>query len=188
MRTAREYPRHHSSGGHSCCSAPTGSQGPYDQQSIEQRPDVLVDPSTPFTADTEVTGPMSVTLSARSSAPDTDWTAKVVVVRSDGSAVNLNNGIVRASCRTSLTKPSPITPGKTYQYTINVWPTSYQFKAGDSLRLEISSSDYPQFDPNPNTGRPWPRALRPVLHSRLSSTTRHTRPTSPSWWYRALPQ
>lgn len=66
--------------------------------------------------------------------------------------VNLNNGIVRASFRKSLSHPTPITPGKIYRYSITVWPSAYELAAGDQIRLEISSSDYPQFAPNPNTG------------------------------------
>jgi putative CocE/NonD family hydrolase len=139
-------------GGHSCCGALGGSQGPYDQQSVEQRPDILVYTTPPLATDIEVTGPVSVTLYASSSAPDTDWTAKLVDVHPDGTAVNLNNGIQRASFRESSTTPSLIEPGKVYQYTIDVWPTSNLFRAGHSIRLEISSSDFPQFDPNPNTG------------------------------------
>ncbi|MGB7797230.1 MAG: CocE/NonD family hydrolase [Pseudonocardiaceae bacterium] len=139
-------------GGHSCCGALGGSQGPYDQQSIEQRPDVLVYTTPPLTTDTEVTGPVSVTLYASSSAPDTDWTAKLVDVHPDGTAVNLNNGIQRASFRESSSTPTPIESGTVYQYTITVWPTSNLFRAGHRIRLEISSSDFPQFDPNPNTG------------------------------------
>jgi putative CocE/NonD family hydrolase len=139
-------------GGHSCCGAQGGSQGPYDQQSVEQRPDVLVYTTPPLATDTEVTGPISVTLYASSSAPDTDWTAKLVDVHPDGTAVNLNNGIQRASFRESSTAPSLIEPGKVYQYTIGVWPTSNLFRAGHRIRLEVSSSDFPQFDPNPNTG------------------------------------
>jgi putative CocE/NonD family hydrolase len=99
-----------------------------------------------------VTGPVSVTLYASSSAPDTDWTAKLVDVHPDGTAVNLNNGIQRASFRDSSSAPTPIEPGKVYRYTITVWPTSNLFHAGHRIRLEISSSDFPQFDPNPNTG------------------------------------
>ncbi|HEY0574515.1 MAG TPA: CocE/NonD family hydrolase [Pseudonocardia sp.] len=143
----------HSVGGHSCCSVGgVGSQGPYDQREVEQRPDVLTYTTDALTQDTEVTGPISLTLFAASSAPDTDWTAKLVVVHPDGTAVNLNNGIQRASYRDSLSKPSPITPGRVYKYTINIWPTSNLFAAGDRIRLEVSSSDFPQFDPNPNTG------------------------------------
>jgi hypothetical protein len=141
-----------SMGGHSCCAALNGSQGPYDQQSVEQRPDVLVYTTPPLATDTEVTGPISVTLYASSSAPDTDWTAKLVDVHADGTAVNLNNGIQRASFRESSAAPTPIEPGKLYQYAITVWPTSNLFHAAHRIRLEISSSDFPQFDPNPNTG------------------------------------
>jgi hypothetical protein len=93
-----------------------------------------------------------VVLYARSSATDTDFTAKLVDVFPDGTAVNLNNGIIRASYRDSLTHPTPITPGEVYRYEIKVWPTSNLFKAGHRIRLEISSSDFPQFGPNPNTG------------------------------------
>jgi len=143
----------HSVGGHSCCAAGgVGSQGPYDQREVERRPDVLTYTTDALTQDTEVTGPISLTLFAASSAPDTDWTAKLVVVHPDGAAMNLNNGIQRASYRDSLSKPSPITPGQVYKYTINIWPTSNLFSAGDRIRLEVSSSDFPQFDPNPNTG------------------------------------
>jgi uncharacterized protein len=73
-------------------------------------------------------------------------------VRTDGTVVNLNNGIVRASFRRSLSHPTSIRPGRTYRYRITVWPSAYELAAGDALRLEISSSDYPQFAPNPNTG------------------------------------
>jgi hypothetical protein len=139
-------------GGHSCCGAATGSQGPYDQEAVEQRPDVLVYTSPPLATDTEVTGPITVTLYASSSAPDTDWTAKLVDVHPDNTAVNLNNGIQRASFRDPTTNPTPITPGQIYQYTITVWPTSNLYRAGHRIRLEISSSDFPQFDPNSNTG------------------------------------
>jgi uncharacterized protein len=143
-----------SAGGHSCCSSTNGAnaEGPYDQRQVELRPDVLVYSTAPLAHDTDVTGPLSVSLYASSSAPDTDWTAKVVVVHPDGSVVNLNNGIQRASFRDSLSQPTPITPGQVFRYTINIWPTSNLFHAGDRIRVEVSSSDFPQFDPNPNTG------------------------------------
>ncbi|MBO0875711.1 MAG: CocE/NonD family hydrolase [Pseudonocardia sp.] len=140
-------------GGHSCCAAQgTGSQGPYDQRQVEGRQDVLTYTTDPLAQDTDVTGPISLTLYAASSAPDTDWTAKLDVVHPDGTSVNLNNGIQRASFRDSLSAPSPITPGQVYRYTITIWPTSNLFHAGDRIRVDVSSSDYPQFDPNPNTG------------------------------------
>jgi hypothetical protein len=142
-------------GGHSCCDALEGPQGPYDQTPVEQRSDVLVYSSDPLTTDTEITGPVTVDLWASSSATDTDFTAKLDVVKPDGLVINLNNGILRSAFRDSLSAPTPTVPGTAYRYQIAVWPTSYLFRAGDRIRLEISSSDYPQFAPNPNTGLPF---------------------------------
>jgi putative CocE/NonD family hydrolase len=110
----------------------------------------------------EVTGPVTVTLYARSTAPDTDFTAKLVDVYPDGTAVNLNNGVQGARYRDSLTHPTPITPGAVYRYAIHIWPTSNLFRPGHRVRLEISSSDYPQFAPNPNTGEPFGTSARQV--------------------------
>ena len=139
-------------GGHSCCAWTSGPQGPFDQSAIEQRPDILVFTSAALDQPIEITGPVTVDLYARSTAPDTDFTAKLVDVYPDGTAVNLSNGVQRASYRSSLSHPTPITPGEVYEYRINVWPTSNLFGKGHKIRLEISSSDYPQFAPNPNTG------------------------------------
>ncbi|RFS82964.1 CocE/NonD family hydrolase [Actinomadura spongiicola] len=126
--------------------------GPHDQRLIEQRPDVLVYSTPPLQQDTEVTGPISVTLYASSSARDTDWTAKLTDVHPDGSSMLIRHGIQRARYRVSLEKPSLIRPGKVYKYTIKLWPTSNVFKAGHRIRLEVSSSNFPMFDRNPNTG------------------------------------
>ncbi|GAC1635497.1 MAG: CocE/NonD family hydrolase [Mycobacterium sp.] len=142
-------------GGHSCCGAKSGPQGPYDQIPVEQRSDVLVYNSSPLERDTEMTGPISVQLWAQSTATDTDFTAKLTAIKPDGTVINLNNGILRTAFRDSLSDPTPITPGRPYAYQIQVWPTSYEFRAGDRIGLEISSSDYPQFAPNPNTGAPF---------------------------------
>ncbi|WP_431240794.1 CocE/NonD family hydrolase [Mycolicibacterium aichiense] len=157
-------------GGHSCCGARSGPQGPYDQIPVEQRSDVLVYSSDPLSADTEVTGPVTVDLWASSSAVDTDFTAKLIVVKPDGDAINLNNGIVRTAFRDSLSDPRPGVANQPYEYHIAIWPTSYEFGAGDRIRLEISSSDYPQFAPNPNTGEPFGQsaatrqATQTILH------------------------
>lgn len=159
-------------GGHSCCGASSGPQGPYDQSPVEQRSDVLVYSSAPLERDTEVTGPVTVQIWAQSSATDTDFTAKLTVAKPDGRVINLNNGILRTSFRDSLADPTPVTPGRPYEYQIHVWPTSYEFRAGDRIRLEISSSDYPQFAPNPNTGAPFGAdtatriATQTILHDR----------------------
>jgi uncharacterized protein len=150
-------------GGHSCCGAQSGPQGPYDQTPVEQRSDVLVYSSAPLPSDTEVTGPTTVDLWAQSSSPDTDFTAKLAVVKPDGQVVNLNDGIVRTSFRDSLSNPTPVPPNQPTKYRIQIWPTSYQYRAGDRIRLEISSSDYPQFAPNPNTGEPFGQSAATVV-------------------------
>ncbi|MCW2517929.1 MAG: peptidase, partial [Mycobacterium sp.] len=150
-------------GGHSCCGAQSGPQGPYDQTPVEQRSDVLVYSSAPLPHDTEVTGATTVNLWAESSSPDTDFTAKLTVVKPDGEIINLNNGILRTSFRDSLSNPSPSTPNQPIAYRIQIWPTSYEYRAGDRIRLEISSSDYPQFAPNPNTGEPFGQSANTVV-------------------------
>jgi putative CocE/NonD family hydrolase len=150
-------------GGHSCCGAQSGPQGPYDQTPVEQRSDVLVYRSAPLPNDTEVTGSTRVNLWAQSSARDTDFTAKLTVVKPDGEVINLNNGILRTSFRDSLSNPTPTTPNQPVAYQIQVWPTSYEYRAGDRIGLEISSSDYPQFAPNPNTGEPFGQSTDTVV-------------------------
>ncbi len=128
--------------------------GVQDQRPVEDRPDVLVYTSEPLGSDLELTGPISVKLFAATSAVDTDFTAKLVDVRPDGYAQNLQDGIVRARYRTSARQPSFITPGRVHEYTIDLWATSHVCKAGHRLRVEISSSNFPRFDRNPNTGAP----------------------------------
>ncbi|WP_405168105.1 CocE/NonD family hydrolase [Nocardia sp. NBC_01499] len=149
-------------GGHSCCGIGETPQGPLDQTAVEQRSDVLTYSTDPLGSDIEVTGPITVKLWASSTATDTDFVARLEVVSPDGSAVNLNNGIVRAVYRDSLTAPTPLVPGQPYLFTIKVWPTSYLFKAGDRICIAIASSDYPQYAPNPNTGDPFGDNARAV--------------------------
>jgi putative CocE/NonD family hydrolase len=144
-----------SRGGHSCCTPDVAPVGPYDQAEIEERADVLVYSTPALEQPVEVTGPISLTLFATSSAVDTDWTAKLVDVYPDGRAINLNNGIIRARYRESLEHTSPIAAGRTYKYVFNIWPTSNVFLAGHKVRLEISSSNFPHYDRNPNTGHPF---------------------------------
>lgn len=128
--------------------------GVADQRPAESRPDVLVYTSEPLARDLEITGPIKVQLFAASSAPDTDFTAKLVLVRPDGYAQNLQDGIIRARYRTSARQPSFITSGQVYEYSIDLWATSQVCPAGHRLRVEISSSNFPRFDRNPNTGAP----------------------------------
>jgi uncharacterized protein len=126
--------------------------GPYDQGPVLRRPDVLVFTTPRLSHDVEVTGPITVTLWARSSARDTDWTAKLDDVYPRGASMLIEYGIQRARYRASETHPTLIRPGRIYRYTIHVWPTSNLFKAGHRIRLEISSSNFPMYDRNPNTG------------------------------------
>ena len=128
--------------------------GVADQRDVEDRQDVLVYTSVPLERDIEITGPISVRLFAASSAVDTDFTAKLVDVRPDGYAQNLQDGIVRARYRTSASESTPITPGQVYEYTIDLWATSHVVRAGHRIRVDISSSNFPRFDRNPNTGAP----------------------------------
>ncbi len=137
------------------CLLPYGiTPGMFDQRSVEDRPDVLVYTSAPLEKDLEVTGPVSVELWASSSAVDTDFTAKLVDVHPDGRAFNLCDGIVRARYRASRSEPALLTPGAVYAFRIDLWATSNVFRAGHRLRLHVSSSSFPHFDPNPNTGLP----------------------------------
>lgn len=132
-----------------------GSAGPRDQTEVEQRGDVLVFTGDALAAELEVTGPIRIILYAASSATDTDWTAKLVDVWPDGRPINLCDGILRARCRESVDKPTLIEPGKIYRYEIDAWVTSNAFQPGHRVRVEISSSNFPRFDRNPNTGHPF---------------------------------
>jgi putative CocE/NonD family hydrolase len=127
--------------------------GVVDQRPVEERRDVLVYTSAPLTHAVEVTGPVTVELWAASSAPDTDFTAKLVDVHPDGYARNLLDGIIRARYRDSASAPSLIEPGEVNRYTIDLWATSNVFLPGHRIRVEVSSSNFPRFDRNPNTGR-----------------------------------
>ncbi len=142
-------------GGPLCCDAVHLPAGPRDQKEVESRSDVLVYSTSPLTSDTEVTGPVSLDLFASSSAVDTDFTAKLVDVWPNGFAQNLTEGILRASYRESTTAdPKPIVPGKIYEYKIDLWSTSNVFLKGHQIRVEVSSSNFPRFDRNLNTGKP----------------------------------
>jgi putative CocE/NonD family hydrolase len=129
-----------------------GATGPRAQASLADRKDILSYTSAPLTERVEVTGPIKVTLFAATNAADTDFTAKLVDVAPDGSAHNIQDGIIRARYRTSLEKAEPIKPGAVLEYTIDLWATSNAFLPGHKIRVDISSSNFPRFDRNPNTG------------------------------------
>lgn len=139
-------------GGPLCCDGQHLAPGPRDQRPVEARDDVLIYTTPAFTQDTEVTGPVSLELFAQSSAVDTDFEAKLVDVAPDGFAQNLTEGIIRARYRNSQEKPELMNPGQVYKFVIDLWSTSNVFLKGHALRLEISSSNFPRFDRNLNTG------------------------------------
>ena len=128
--------------------------GPRDRRHIERRADVLTYTSEPLRDDTEVTGPVAATLYASSSAPDTDFTCTLVDVAPDGQAIILCEGIARARFRNGTEKPELMEPGTVYQFAIDMWDTSNVFLAGHRIRVEVSSSNFPRYNRNLNTGNP----------------------------------
>ena len=128
------------------------SAGPVDQRPTESREDVLVYTTPAFQQDTDVTGPVSLELYVSSSAVDTDFTGKLIDVWPNGNAENLLDGILRARYRNSMEKAELMNPGEVYKLTIDLWSTSNVFLAGHKLRVEVSSSNFPRFDRNLNTG------------------------------------
>jgi hypothetical protein len=121
---------------------------------------VLVFTTEPLKEDVEVTGPIDVKLWASSSALDTDFTAKLIDVHPPspgfpgGIDMNVEDGIIRARFRNSLEKAELMKPGTVHELTVSLYPTSNVFKAGHRIRLDISSSNFPRFDVNPNSGEP----------------------------------
>jgi putative CocE/NonD family hydrolase len=131
-----------------------------DARPLSARNDVLVFQTEPLDHDIEVTGRLIVKLWASSSAPDTDFTAKLVDVYPPnhdfpaGVDLNVADSIVRARYRNSLEHAELMKPGEAYPFTIEMYPTSLIFQKGHRIRLDISSSNFPRFDVNPNTGEP----------------------------------
>jgi uncharacterized protein len=136
---------------------PEYPSGPYDQRAVEERADVLVYTSEVLGEDLEVTGPVAVHLWAVSSALDTDFVARLTDVFPDGRSIPLTDGIVRARYRNFAQgeAPSLLEPGCAYEYVIDLWATSNVFLAGHRIRLQITSSSFPRWDRNPNTGHPF---------------------------------
>jgi putative CocE/NonD family hydrolase len=158
-------------GGPNCCWPTLVPWGPYDQRDVEMRADVLCYTSEPLVEDLEVTGPIRVVLWAATDGRDTDWTAKLVDVWPSGRAINLCDGIIRARFRAGFDREVLLEPGRVERYEIELMATSNAFLAGHRIRLEISSSNFPRFDRNPNTAAPMGRdaairvARQTVLHT-----------------------
>ena len=140
-------------GGNVCCTGTAITAGAFDQRKMETRPDVLVYTSEPFKDGTEVSGPIAPTLYVSSDAKDTDFTVKVIDVYPDGRAYNLDESIQRMRYRDGYDRPPVwMEPGKVYKVALQPLTTSNYFEAGHRLRIEVSSSNFPRFDRNLNTG------------------------------------
>jgi uncharacterized protein len=137
--------------------------GPDDYRAVELREDVLVYTSDPLDCNLTVVGPIVVHLFAASSGVDTDFTARLIDVHPNGFAMRLNDGIVRAKFRSSYSHPTPIACDRIYEYRIDCWATAYEFPKGHSMRLEISSSAFPRYDPNLNSGLPINLDHNPII-------------------------
>jgi putative CocE/NonD family hydrolase len=135
-----------------------GSREPY--RPLAARPDVLVFQTPTLGEDVEVTGAIEANLWIASDGPDTDFTIKLIDAYPpsrdypEGYALNVTDGILRCRYRDSWEAPSMMTPGRSYRIKVTAFPTSNLFKAGHRIRLDISSSNFPHFDVNPNTGAP----------------------------------
>lgn len=134
-------------------------KGPFDNQELEKRPDVLVYTSSPLQEDVEVTGRVKVKLYVSSSCKDTDFTAKLCDVYPDGRSFNVLDSIMRMRFTDNFTRQRLLEPGKIYEAEIDLWSTSWIFRKGHCIRLDISSSNYPRFESNPNTGEVFPLSI-----------------------------
>ena len=140
-------------GGNNCCGTPTPA-GPKDQRSIETRNDVLVYTSEFLTNPLAIAGPVKMKLTAATDGPDTDWMVKLVDVYPNGFAMPVAEGILRARYRNGLDKPELLTPNTAFDFTVDLIGTANVFQPGHRIRVDITSSNFPQFDRNPNTGEP----------------------------------
>ena len=139
-------------GGRSCCRYLISPMGPADQRPVEITNGVLVYTTPPLPENLEVTGPVTAVLFAATTARDTDWTVKLVDVYPDGRAINIADGILRARYRKSISAPELLEPGGIYEYRVDLGSTSNLFRTGHRMRVEVSSSNFPCYDRNLNTG------------------------------------
>ncbi len=139
-------------GGNVCCTGNAVQGGAWDQRKMEERPEILVYTTDPLKEGTEVSGPIDVSLYVSSDVKDTDFTVKIIDVGPDGKAYNLDETIQRVRYREGYDKQVMMAPGKVYKVTLSPMTTSNYFEAGHSIRIEVSSSNFPRFDRNLNTG------------------------------------
>lgn len=139
-------------GGHSCCFENVAPMGPIDQGIREVNNGILIYTSAPLANPLYLIGDVEATVYASTTAVDTDFAVRLCVVDTNGISTNLQEGIVRARYRESLTEPSLLEPDKIYRYQIPLGPVGVRLEAGERLRVQIASNDFPQWDRNLNTG------------------------------------
>jgi uncharacterized protein len=139
-------------GGHSCCFPFAAPMGPSNQAAVEQSNGVLVYTSSPFEREALIVGDVELLLYAITDAVDTDWSARLCLVDQNGESTNLLEGIVRAQFRDSLERPTRLEPNRLYKYHLDLGAIGLMVKSGECLRLDIASSDFPQWARNMNTG------------------------------------
>jgi predicted acyl esterase len=162
-------------GGNVCCTGNAVAGGAFDQRKMEERPDILVYTTEPFTEGLELSGPIDVTLYVSSDAKDTDFTVKLIDVYPDGPAYNLDETIQRLRYRNGYDTPMVwMESGKVYKVTLQPMTTSNYFAAGHRIRIEVSSSNFPRFDRNMNTGgKNYDEASGVVAHNRVHHSTEY---------------
>lgn len=141
-------------GGNNCCGTPTLA-GPRDQRPLAARKDILVYTGEPITQSLAIAGPVKMKLFAATDGPDTDWVVKLIDVHPNGFAMNVCEGILRARYRKGTDKPELLKPGEAYEFEVDLVGTANVFLPGHRIRVDITSSHFPQFDRNPNTGEPF---------------------------------
>jgi putative CocE/NonD family hydrolase len=150
------------------------TKGPMDQRPVESRSDVLLFDSEPLTEPLEVTGRITAKLFISSDCPDTDFTVKLCDVYPDGKSLLVTDGIRRASLRNGFEKHVPLEAGEIYELEVDLWSTSLIFNTGHKIRVAVSSSNSPRFEPNPNTGDPHPVAGKTrVATNTVQLSTKH---------------
>jgi predicted acyl esterase len=153
-----------------------GGMGPKDQRSVEKRTDVLVFSTEELREPLEVTGRISARLFVSSDCPDTDFTVKLTDVYPDGRSMLVTDGILRARYRQGFEKEAFLERGQVYELSVDLWSTSIVFNKGHRIRVAVSSSNAPRFEPNPNTGRPF----RADQETRIAKNTLHLSARHPS--------
>lgn len=166
-----------SHGGNVCCTGNAVVGGALDQQKMEERDDILVYTTEPLKEGMEVSGPIELTLYVSTDVKDTDFTVKLIDVYPDGRAYNLDETIQRARYREGYDREVFMEPGNVYKVTLGPMTTSNYFEAGHRLRIEVSSSNFPRFDRNMNTGgRNWDEKTGVVAHNKVHHSRKY--PTS----------